>query len=127
MKAIEEKGGVVVCFENCSGMKAALQMVDTQAEDIMRAIAARYLEIGCAVITPDQKRMELLPRLMEEYQVEGIVEIDLQACTPYCVEASTVRRLAEQLGVPYLSLETDYSAADSGQLSTRMEAFLELL
>ena len=36
-------------------------------------------------------------------------------------------RLAEQLGVPYLSLETDYSAADSGQLSTRMEAFLELL
>ena len=45
--------------------------------------------------------MELLPRLMEEYQVEGIVEIDLQACTPYCVEASTVRRLAEQLGVPY--------------------------
>ena len=127
VKAIEEKGGVVVCFENCSSMKAALQMVDTQAEDIMRAIAARYLEIGCAVITPDQKRMELLPRLMEEYQVDGIVEIDLQACTPYCVEASTVRRLAEQLGVPYLSLETDYSAADSGQLSTRMEAFLELL
>ena len=38
VKAIEEKGGVVVCFENCSGMKAALQMVDTQAEDMIRPL-----------------------------------------------------------------------------------------
>ena len=35
-------------------------------------------------------------------------------------------RMAE-LGVPYLSLETDYSQSDAGQLSTRLEAFLERL
>jgi benzoyl-CoA reductase/2-hydroxyglutaryl-CoA dehydratase subunit BcrC/BadD/HgdB len=32
-----------------------------------------------------------------------------------------------ELGVPYLSLETDYSQSDAGQLSTRLEAFLERL
>jgi len=127
VKAIEEKGGVVVCFENCSGIKAAYQMVDPEAEDIVEAIAARYLEIGCSVMTPNSKRMELLPRLVEEYRADAIIEVDLQACTPYAIESWQIRQLAEQIGVPYLGLETDYSQSDSGQLSTRIEAFLEIL
>lgn len=127
VKTLEEQGGVVVCFENCSGIKAAFQMVDTEAEDIVEAIARRYLEIGCAVMSPNTKRMELLTRLAEEYQTEGILEINLQACTPYSVESYHVRKLAEQLGLPYLGLETDYSQSDDRQFATRIEAFLELL
>ena len=57
-------------------------MVDTEAEDIVEAIAARYLEIGCSVMTPNTKRIGLIERLIREYQIDGIVEIDLQACTP---------------------------------------------
>ena len=125
--AIEANGGVVVCHENCSGIKAAFQMVDTEAEDIVKAIAERYLEIGCSVMTPNSKRMELLPKLVEAFKIDGIVEVDLQACTPYCVESFQVRQVAEQLDVPYMSVETDYSQSDSGQLSTRIEAFMEML
>ena len=124
---IESWGGVVVCFENCSGIKAAAQMVDTEAEDILRAIAARYLEIGCSVMSPNERRMAMLPRLVRDFQVQGIVEIQLQACTPYGVESRKVRQLAGELGVPYLAVETDYARTDSGQLTTRLEAFLELL
>ena len=69
-------------------------MVDTEAEDIVEAIAARYLEIGCSVMTPNTKRIGLIERLIREYQIDGIVEIDLQACTPYTVEAYTIRQLA---------------------------------
>ena len=127
VKAIEENGGVVVCFENCSGIKAAFQMVDTEAEDIVKAIAERYLQIGCSVMTPNTERMKLIPKLVEEFQVEGIVEVDLQACTPYCVEAFEIKQLADKLNIPYLAVETDYSQSDSGQLSTRIEAFLEML
>lgn len=127
VKAIEENGGVVVCFENCSGIKAAFQMVDTEAEDIVKAIAERYLQIGCSVMTPNTERMKLLPKLVEEYKVEGVVEVDLQACTPYCVESFQIKQLCEQINVPYLAVETDYSTGDSGQLATRLEAFLEML
>ena len=125
--AIEANGGVVVCHENCSGIKAAFQMVDTEAEDIVKAIAERYLKIGCSVMTPNSKRMELIPELVREFQIDGIVEVDLQTCTPYCVESFQIRELAEKLGVPYMSVETDYSQSDSGQLSTRIEAFMEML
>lgn len=124
---IEEKGGVVVCFENCSGIKASFQMVDENAPDIVEALAKRYLEIGCAVMAPDRKRTDLIAKLADEYKVDGMIEIDLQACTPYTVESTTIRRCAEKSGLPYLSLETDYSQSDSGQLSTRIEAFLEMI
>ena len=127
VKTIEENDAVVVCFENCSGIKAAFQMVDTAADDIVEAIAARYLEIGCSVMTPNTKRMELIRRLIPEYQIDGIVEIDLQSCTPYTVESYTIRQLAKEEQVPYLAIETDYSQNDSGQLATRIEAFLEIL
>ena len=55
------------------------------------------------------------------------MEVALQTCTPYCVESFQTRELAEKLGVPYMSVETDYSQSDSGQLSTRIEAFMEML
>ena len=93
----------------------------------MRAIAERYLDIGCAVMTPDNGRMELLRQLTEEYAIDGIIEVDLQTCTPYAIEARQVGRLAQELGKPYLRLETDYSTGDSGQISTRLDAFFETL
>ena len=127
VKAIEAAGGAVVCFENCSGIKAALDDVNPEAEDILRAVAEKYLKIGCAVMTPDARRMELLRRLVREYNADGVVEIDLQACTTYSVESYTVRKLMEEMEIPYMAIETDYSASDSGQLATRLEAFLEML
>ncbi len=127
VKAIEETGGVVVCYENCGGIKAACQMVDAEAEDIVHAIAERYIDIGCSVMSPNENRMELLKRLVKEFSVDGVVEIDLQACTPYIVESHWVRRHMKDMGIPYLAVETDYSQSDSGQLSTRLEAFLERL
>ncbi len=127
VKLLEDSGGVVVCFENCSGIKAAWQLVDEDAEDIVEAIAARYLEIGCSVMTPNDKRFRHLEKLVEEYKIDGVVEVDLQFCTPYLVEEHSVRTRMQELGIPYLSLETDYSQSDLGQLTTRLEAFLERL
>ncbi len=122
---IEKSGGTAVCFENCSGIKAAWQMVDPEASDIVEAIAARYLEIGCAVMTPNSKRFKLLECLVDEYRIDGILEVDLQFCTPYLIESHPVREWAREREIPYLGLETDYSQSDAGQLSTRLEAFIE--
>lgn len=127
VSAIEEKGGVVVCFENCGGIKPAYQMVDPEAEDIVGAIATRYLDIGCSIFTPNPNRMTLLERLVEEYQVDGVVELDLQACHTYIVESHTIKQLMQKLNMPYMQLETDYSQSDKGQIATRLEAFLERL
>lgn len=128
IKAIEDNGGIVVTFENCSGAKSIDKLVDEDTDDIYEAIAERYLNIGCSVMTPNLNRLELLGRLIDEYQVDGVVEMILQACHTYNVETLGIRRFVnEEKGKPYISVETDYSQGDIGQLNTRIAAFIEML
>jgi benzoyl-CoA reductase/2-hydroxyglutaryl-CoA dehydratase subunit BcrC/BadD/HgdB len=52
----------------------------------------------------------------------------LQACHTYNVESEFVKRyVTQEKGLGYLCIETDYSQSDSGQISTRLNAFLETL
>ena len=51
----------------------------------------------------------------------------LWPCTPYQIEATSVERAAKTAGIPVLRIDTDYSMGDIGQLSTRVEAFLEMI
>lgn len=128
IKAIEDNGGIVVTYENCTGAKSIDKLVDEENPDVYDALARRYLNIGCSVMTPNPNRLELLGRLIDEYQVDGVVDMILQACHTYNVETTGIRRFVnKEKGIPYISVETDYSQADIGQLNTRLTAFLEML
>jgi benzoyl-CoA reductase/2-hydroxyglutaryl-CoA dehydratase subunit BcrC/BadD/HgdB len=126
VKVIEDAGGVVVVFENCTGAK----QMDRQCKedgDPLTNIAEHYLQIGCAVMTPNKNRLELIDRLCEQFKVDGVVEMTLQACQPYAVEAQSIKTHLQGINIPYLQLETDYGKSDIGQLSTRAGAFVEML
>lgn len=125
---IEENGGVVVAFENCTGIKAQDKLIDEKAEDIYQAIAERYLSIGCAVMSPNDNRIELLGRIIDEFHVNGVVEMILQGCHSDSIEAVCVHHfIKEEKHIPYVEIVTDFSKADIAQLNTRISAFLEML
>ena len=125
--AVERAGGNVVCFENCSGIKPARCMVDEAAADPVAAIADAYLDIGCAVMTPDTKRFEKLPALVKEFRADAVLDVALQACHTYLIEGRSIRDICKEQSVPYMALETDYATADAGQIDTRIAAFIETL
>lgn len=127
VKAIEDNGAHVVYFENCMGAKAIDRLVDENNEDIYEALADKYLSIGCSCMTPNPNRFELIGRAIEEYKVDGVVDVVLQACHTYAIETLNVKRFSNEKSVAYTSIETDYSTADIGQLNTRMAAFIEML
>ena len=128
IKAIEDNGGVVVTYESCSGAKSIDKLVDENDPDVYHALAERYLSIGCSVMTPNPNRLELLGRLIDEYKVDGVVEMILQACHTYNVETLGIRKFVnEEKHIPYINVETDFSQSDVGQLSTRLTAFIEML
>ena len=128
IRAIEENGGIVGGYENCTGAKQYDRLVEEDTEDIYEAIAKRYLGIGCSVMTPNPNRFDLLGRMIEEYRADGVVEMTLTACLTYNVETRAIRRFCvEEKKVPFISVETDYSQADVEQLNTRITAFLEML
>ena len=128
IQAVEENGGVVVGYENCSGQKSVGLQVDESAEDIYEAISRRYLAIGCSVMSPNPNRFRTLGEMVDEYRADGVLEMTLQACHTYNVETNKIRSFVTgEKQIPYLNVETDYSKSDIGQLNTRVAAFLEML
>lgn len=123
VRAIEENGGWVVGYENCTGAKATERCVAEEG-DVYDALTDKYLAIGCSCISPNHQRLQLLSQMVEEYQADGVIDVILQACHTYAVESLAIKRhLRQQHDLPYMAIETDYSTADLGQLSTRVAAF----
>jgi benzoyl-CoA reductase/2-hydroxyglutaryl-CoA dehydratase subunit BcrC/BadD/HgdB len=128
VKAIEENGATVVAFENCTGAKAIEENVDETNPDVYDAIARKYMNIGCSCMSPNDNRIKLLDQMIDDYQVDGVIDMVLQACHTYSVETLRVKRFVnEEKHIPYMNIETDYSQADIGQLNTRIAAFIEML
>lgn len=126
VEAIEGAGAVVVAFENCTGAKQYDRLVDETIEPIS-ALTEYYLAIGCAVMSPNPNRFELLERLCHQFKADGVVEMTLTACQPYGVESASVREFLNERGIKFMSVETDYSSSDSELLKTRAAAFIETL
>ena len=128
IQAIEENGGVVVAVENCSGVKTLDRMIDEDDPDIYGAIARRYLATGCSIMTPNDNRIELIGRIVDEYSVDGVVEMILRGCHATGAESVYIQQfVTEEKNIPYMAIETDYSKGDQGQIDTRMSAFMELI
>jgi len=126
VEIIENSGGVIVCAENCTGLKPILEDVDEAAEDPIRALARKYFDIHCAVMTRNDRRIEAIRDLAGQYGAQCIIDLVWQACATYDIESYQVRRLAEQeLNLPYLHIETDYSPSDSARIAVRVEALFE--
>lgn len=125
---IEELGAAIVCYEGCCGIMNMRRPVDESPEaDPMTAIADKYLEVPCAVMSPNTRRFEQLRSTLAEWKVDGVISITVHACTPFDVESKTIGDICAKEGVPFLHVRTDYSPGDEGQLRTRIEAFLEML
>lgn len=125
VEIIENSGGLIVCQENCTGVKHILEDVDINAADPLRAIAEKYFHLPCSVMTKNERRMDSLRKLAKEYRPQCVVEVLWQACLTYDVESFFVRKLAHELGLPYLRIETDYSPSDSARIATRAQALFE--
>ena len=127
LELIENCGAVVVCMENCTGLKPILEDVDLSSEpDPIRAIAQKYYHLPCSVMTPNPRRFDTLRALAAKFRPHCIIELVWQACLTYDIESWKVRQLAEEeLRLPYLKITTDYSPSDSARITSRVEALVE--
>jgi benzoyl-CoA reductase/2-hydroxyglutaryl-CoA dehydratase subunit BcrC/BadD/HgdB len=119
-------GADVVAFDCCNGTREKVEAVDENAP-VYEALAKKYLNINCSVMSPNTTRMKYIEEMIDEYEIDGVIEIILQACHTYSIESHYVKQTVTNKGKGYLLIETDYSQADKGQIGTRLEAFLETL
>ena len=127
-RIIEEAGGVVVALDACSGMKAFMGDIEENTGDPIGAIARRYLDIPCACMTPNRRRLDGISETIETFRPHMVVDFILQACHAYNVESHKVgEHIAAAHGLPLLKVESDYSDSDVGRIRTRVEAMIEMV
>jgi len=128
---IEEADGVIVADESCSANRLLNDMVSVDEwflYDMVDGLANRYLKgCTCPIFTKNEDRLRRLEDLIQEFKIDGVVYQSFAGCQVYELEQRSVANHLENLGVPMLYVEADYSPAQGGQLSTRVEAFIESL
>ena len=128
INVIEELGSAIVCYEGCCGIMAMRRLMDESPDkDPIVSIAEKYLDVPCAVMSPNTSRMKQLDETIDEWNIDGVISVTVHSCNPFDIESRNIEKVCDEKGVPFIHLRTDYSPGDEGQLRTRIEAFLEML
>ena len=127
-KIIEEAGGVIVVLDSCTGMKPYSGMIPEDTPDPYAAVARRYLDLPCSCMTPNNRRLTELDKMIERFNPDVVVDVVLHACHSYNIESHKIKEhVMCKHKMPFLKIETDYSQSDIEQIRTRVEALLETL
>jgi benzoyl-CoA reductase/2-hydroxyglutaryl-CoA dehydratase subunit BcrC/BadD/HgdB len=127
VRLIEECGGGVVCLDNCTAYKKVRVMM-AESGDPLTEMARRYLDVPCAVMSPNPRRYEAIKELAADFSANAVVDLTWQGCQTYAVESWSLKKFVrDELRLPFLQIETDYSETDTEQLKVRIEAFIEML
>ena len=126
---VKELGVNIVIDELCTGTRWFWNDVE---EPTLEGLARRYLgKIPCATL-PDVRRegnarREHIKELIKQYRVAGVISYTLRFCDAYAFKVEDDRKWLNQMGIPLLHINSDYSSINLGQIRTRIEAFVELL
>jgi len=127
LQLIEEAGGVVVIEEFAEGIKPYWQKVETNGNP-MKALAEAYFmdRIVPAWFRPGNERLAHLVQLAKDYSVDGVIWYQLLYRESYKMQSYYFPEiLKRETGLTMLTLESDYDPAETAQMSTRIEAYME--
>ena len=131
VKLIEETGAFVCADRFCYGsLPGRNPIVLNDEEDALTQICRHYMESAqCPRYMNTGKnvaRRQFVKQLAEEYKADGIIYEQIKFCDPWAYERMVGSHvLADEFGYPVLSVDRPYSIAGSGQMRTRVQAFVE--
>lgn len=130
-KVVEESGGVVVSDDLCVGTRSFWYPLKTDLPPL-EAIARRSLGTACPRNTVTahipENRLAHIRNASGGFNVEGAIFYVLKCCDARQAEFPHLRdKIREDMGVPVLFLEGDYTTEGVEQMRGRVEAFIEMI
>jgi benzoyl-CoA reductase/2-hydroxyglutaryl-CoA dehydratase subunit BcrC/BadD/HgdB len=125
---IERQGALVVTDSLCFGSRLLWKDVEEGTDDPLLALAQYYLadRPACArMFTEYDRRAEYIRQMLAEFKVDGAIFERLAFCELYGFEQYSLTNDFEEWNVPLLSMDREYTLSATGQLRTRVQAFLE--
>jgi benzoyl-CoA reductase subunit C len=128
LEIIENQGCQVVTDSLCFGTRNFWKDIDESESDPLYALAKYYImdRPSCPrVYGLYEKRSAHVKEMIEEFNVEAVILEKLNFCDPWGFEQFTIKNTFDDWDIPLLMLDRDYTLSGTGQLKTRIQAFLE--
>lgn len=132
-KLIESCGALVVADRYCYGSLPGREQIEIlDGETPLRAVARHYLRTSQCPRFMERERSDgrrtYIRDLCREYSADGVLYEQMKFCEFWSYERVLgVHILQEELGIPTVGIEKEYTLAGAGQLRTRIQAFVESL
>ena len=130
---IEGCGALVVYDRYCFGSAPGREVIElNDEEDALTQLCRHVMEVSeCARYISDEKvhqRRETADRLAKEFKADGIIYEQMKYCDYWGFERALASHIMhDEYGWPVLSVDRLYNNGNSGQLRTRVQAFVESL
>jgi benzoyl-CoA reductase/2-hydroxyglutaryl-CoA dehydratase subunit BcrC/BadD/HgdB len=127
VQRISELGGNVVCEDMCSGERDILPLTGTELPPV-QAIARRMLSRPpCARMLGSTERIDRTVDLARHHACHGVIIYTLKFCDLTQADIPRLQTELRKHDIPCVHIEQDALHEDRGQLTTRIQAFLETL
>ncbi len=131
VKLVEDCGAYVCADRFCYGSFPGRNPITlTDDEDALTQVCRQYMyRCQCPRMMNTEKMVErraYVNELAKEYGADGIIYEQVKFCDPWAYERMLGSHvLREEYGYPVLSVDRPYNISSSGQMRTRVQAFVE--
>ena len=132
-KQIEDAGALVVADRYCFGTMPGRDVIElNDTDDVLTQICLHYLKTSqCPRFMSQEKvqnRRDFVAGLVRDYHAEGVIYEQLKFCEYWGYERALASHIMQSdYNIPAVSIVRQYTASGSGQLRTRVQAFVESL
>ena len=132
-KLIEDSGALVVADRYCFGaLPGRQEIILNDTDDVLTQICTHYMKTSqCPRYMSQEKvqeRRDTVKHLVEEYHADGVLYEQIKFCEYWGYERALASHIMnDEYGIPSASVDRQYTASSSGQLRTRVQAFVESL
>ncbi|MBD3226860.1 MAG: hypothetical protein GF329_01625 [Candidatus Lokiarchaeota archaeon] len=121
-----ECGGLIVGDDLWSGLDYYKVDVNLEGDPIVNLTKKYLYNNMCGRMIPDP-RINYIFDLFDNYKAKGIIYHILKFCDSYSGLKYEFKNSIQRRNIPILELERDYAETNTGQIKTRIEAFLEMI
>ena len=128
VEAIESQGALVVADRLCFGARSVLDPINENSADPLDTVARAYFfHPSCARMIGDfPNRWAALKKTVADARADGVVFERLVFCDPWGAEVHNIlQRVKKEHAFPVLVLSREYGIVPTGQVKTRVQAFVE--
>ena len=130
---IEDSAALVVADRFCFGsLPGREEIILNDEDDVLTQIALHYMKTSqCPRYMSHEKvqgRRDYVKELVDKYHADGVMYEQIKFCEYWGYERALASYvMSGDYGVPTAAVDRQYTASASGQLRTRVQAFVESL